>query len=167
MLDASGAVSLYEGAWKDGVTIAAFELGDLYEHGLRQLGNNTGYLLAPDETRAWSWYKQGADAGEPTALARFAERDDRAALSAMSAAARTAHLLEAFRYYAAAAERARLEDWPDDAWRNWRYSRASLARLLEREGMMEQVAETYEGIRRQYAPPRTLWQRVGSLVGID
>ena len=45
--------------------------------------------------------------------------------------------------YAAAADRARYEDWPDDAWKHWRYRRATLARLLAREGMMQQVADAY------------------------
>jgi hypothetical protein len=48
-------------------------------------------------------------------------------------------LLSAFRFYAAAAERARDAAWPDEAWRHWRYRRATLARLLAREGMMGQV----------------------------
>jgi hypothetical protein len=52
--------------------------------------------------------------------------------------------LSSFKYYAAAAERARIEDWPDDAWRSWRYRRASLARLLAREGMQQEVAAAYE-----------------------
>ena len=164
MLDVPRAISLYEQAWKDGVTIAAFELGSLYEHGSRQVGTASGDLLAPDEARAWTWYQKGADAGEPTAQARFAERDDRAALGAESAAERNTHLLRAFRYYTAAAERARVEDWPDDGWRVWRYRRASIARLLERAGMMQEVAATYEAVRKQYAPSRlTLWQRVTSL----
>ncbi len=99
---------------------------------------------------------------------RFAERDDRAALNnEESVAARSTRLLQAFRYYAAATERARLEDWPDDAWRDWRYRRASIARLLERAGMMDQVAAEYAAVRKQYAPPRALWQRLGSLVGMN
>ncbi len=43
----------------------------------------------------------------------------------------------------AAAERAHDEDWPEDAWKQWRYRRATLARLLARQGMMQQVADTY------------------------
>jgi hypothetical protein len=49
--------------------------------------------------------------------------------------------------YAAAAERAQDEAWPDDAWRNWRHRRATLARLLAREGMMQQVADAYVAAR--------------------
>ena len=145
MLDVQRAISLYERAWKDDVNIAAFQLGYLYEHGLHQAENSTGYLVAPDEARAWLWYQKGVEVGEPNALARFAQKEDGAALAAENSANRDAHLLQAFKYYAAAAERARLEDWPDDVWRNWRYRRASIARLLEREGMMEQVAKVYRG----------------------
>ena len=166
MLDIARAITLYQQAWRDGVSIAASELGSLYEHGLRQVGSKAGYLLTPDDARAWSWYQKGAEVAEPTALARFAERDDRAAFSDESATTRNALLLQAFRYYAAATERARLEDWPDDAWKEWRYRRASIAHLLERAEMMEQVAAEYDAVRRQYAPPRTLWQRVGSLIGV-
>ena len=63
-------------------------------------------------------------------------------------AKRDALMLEAFRHYAAATERARIEDWPDDAWRVWRYRRASIARLLEREGMMREVAEAFERVKK-------------------
>jgi hypothetical protein len=58
-------------------------------------------------------------------------------------------LLRAFRFYAAAAERAHDEDWPDEAWRHWRYRRATLARLLAREGMMSQVANAYTSVSEQ------------------
>jgi len=153
MLDVPKAVSLYEQAWRDGVTIAAFQLGSLYEYGVSRSGGIKGYLLDPDGSRAWSWYQKGADTGEPTALARFGQRADEAAAAEPDPTRRILHLLEAFKYYAAAAERARTEDWPDDAWRNWRYRRASLARLLAREGMMEEVAAVYQGVRRQYSTP--------------
>jgi WD40 repeat protein/tRNA A-37 threonylcarbamoyl transferase component Bud32 len=168
MLDVQRSISLYEQAWADGVTIAALELGDLYEHGLHQVGrSSTEYVLAPNAARAWSWYQKGAEAAEPNALARFAQKEDHAALVAGDSANRDAHLLQAFRYYAAASERARLEDWPEDAWRNWRYRRASIARLLEREGMMEQVAKVYRGVLEEHAPPLTAWQRLASLVGMN
>jgi hypothetical protein len=72
--------------------------------------------------------------------------------NAMIAAKKNSYLLESFKHYAAAAERARSADWPDDAWRNWRYHRASLARLLAREGMMEDVAGVYDSVRKQYVP---------------
>jgi hypothetical protein len=63
--------------------------------------------------------------------------------------------MESFKYYAAAAERARNEDWPDDIWAAWRYRRASLARTLQREGMMQQVGDAYAAVRKKYEfPPR-------------
>lgn len=100
-------------------------------------------------TRAWLWYQKAADAGEPDALARLGERADRAASFAKDNGSRASYWLESFRYYAAAADRARSEDWPDDAWRAWQYRRASLARLLACQGMMQQVAETYVAIGKQ------------------
>jgi hypothetical protein len=163
--DLSRAIELLARAWRSGISIAAFELGDLYEHGAGRASSGTAYL-APDVARAWFWYRQGADAGEPNALARFAEKADAAAFSAASLADSTALSLEAFRYYAAAAERARSEDWPDEAWRNWRYRRASLARLLARAGMMPQVADAYESVLERYAPRRSsIWARLAALKG--
>jgi WD40 repeat protein/TPR repeat protein len=141
MLDVPQAISLFERAFGDGVTMAAFDLGSLYEHGVGPVGK---YALAPDEKRAWFWYQKAADAGEPSALARFGERDDGVAFSLAEPVQRKSVWLSSFKYYAAAAERARIEDWPDDAWRSWRYRRASLARLLAREGMQQEVAAAYE-----------------------
>jgi WD40 repeat protein/serine/threonine protein kinase/TPR repeat protein len=163
MLDIPAAISLYTQAWNDGVTIAAFELGDLFERGVGQAGGKDPYTFAPDSARAWSWYSKAANAGDPNALARYAQKS----LDATSTgdATKTAYLLEAFKYYAAAAERARREDWPDEAWRNWRYRRASLARLLAREGMMQEGADIYEGVQRRYATrTSTLSERLGSLL---
>ena len=48
---------------------------------------------------------------------------------------------------AGAAPRAQVEDWSDDAWKDWRYRRPRLARLLAREEMMAQVADAYTGVR--------------------
>jgi len=148
-LDPGRALSLYAQAWDSGVQIAAFKVGELYEHGVHgsdPAGNN---LLAPDPSKAWLWYQKGADAGEPNALARFAERDEAKALADASQQSSDTLLLQAFKFYAASAERAHDEDWPDDAWRNWRYRRASLARILAREGMMQQVADAYHVIREK------------------
>ena len=157
MLDVHAAIALLERAWAEGVAVGAFDLGNLYEHGLiRAPGINR---LAPDESRAWFWYGKGAAAGEPNCLSRFAEREDRAASHADSVAGRNSHLLVGFKYYAAAAERARIEDWPEERWRNWRHRRASLARVLARARMMEEVAVAYDRVRNQYAPPPTLWER--------
>ena len=155
--DPERAVSLYENAWRDGVLIAAFKLGRLYEDGSAVSKAAPQIKLPPDTAKAWSWYQKGADAGEPNALARFAERDDHAAVAQSDSSKKNAFLLRAFRYYAAAAERAHDEDWPDEAWRHWRYRRATLARLLAREGAMQQVADEYSRIRAQWAPkPPTL-----------
>jgi WD40 repeat protein/TPR repeat protein/tRNA A-37 threonylcarbamoyl transferase component Bud32 len=155
MLDLPRAIALYEQAWGSGVPFASFELGRLYEHGVNRSGNDTEYLLVPDTARAWFWYQKAADAGEPTALARFAERDDGFAFSTQDPAKRKSLWLGSLKYYAAAAERARVEDWPDDSWRNWRYRRASLARLLARERMEPEVADAYESAMRTYDRPRS------------
>jgi WD40 repeat protein/serine/threonine protein kinase len=135
MVDPQRAVSLYEKAWRDGLPIAAFALGHLYEAG----APGAAVRFQPDPAQAWAWYQKGADAGEPTALARFGERDEQSSLTAQDPAKARPLLLSAFRFYASAAERARDEAWPDEAWRHWRYRRATLARLLAREGMMGQA----------------------------
>ena len=78
-------------------------------------------------------------------------------------AKKNALLLKAFNYYATAAERAQDVDWPDDAWRNWRYRRATLARLLAHDGMMQQVADAYSEVRNKWRPlPPTLLQKITS-----
>jgi len=141
-VDLQRAVSLYERAWRDGVNIAAFSLGHLYETG----EHSPKLDLQSDAAQAWAWYQKGAGAGEPTALARFGARDEQAALIETEPLKANALLLRAFRFYAAAAERAHDENWPDEVWRNWRYRRATLARLLARDGMMEQVAAAYGGV---------------------
>jgi eukaryotic-like serine/threonine-protein kinase len=134
-LDRDRAVSLYEQAWRERVPIAAFRLGRYYE--------SSAAAARQEMSRAWRWYQQGADRGEPSALARLAEREESTALAEPDAGKRTAQWLQAFRWYAAAAERARLENWPDDAWKAWRQRRASLARVLAREGRMQQAADAY------------------------
>jgi eukaryotic-like serine/threonine-protein kinase len=144
-LDPTGAVSLYEQAWDGGVPIAAFKLGHLLEYGLQSV-DAAGAASQAETAKAWSWYQKGADVGEPNALARFAERAEKKALAQTDASARNAHLLQAFMFYAAAAEGAHREDWPDDAWRHWRYRRASLARTLAEDGMMQQVAAAYRDV---------------------
>jgi TPR repeat protein len=131
-VDVPRATQLYQQAWEQGAMFAGFALGDLYEYG------------SPADTQtAWDWYRRAADAGEPNALARFAAREESAALSTPNLAEKRAHWIAAFKFYAAATERARREDWPDGVWRNWRYHRATLARLLARQGMMQQVADAY------------------------
>jgi len=151
-LDIERATTLYEQAWKDGVPIAAFELGHLYELGSQ-----------PDLSKAWSWYQKGVDASESYALARFGERAETAALTESDPQRTNADLLEAFRYYAAAAECARDEGWPDEAWRHWRYRRATIARLLAHDGMMPQVAAAYAAVRKRSTPrPQTAWEQLRS-----
>jgi eukaryotic-like serine/threonine-protein kinase len=143
MLDPGRAASLYETAWREGVRFAAFRLGHLYEYGSLASEASAPVVFRPDSSKAWQWYQRGADAGEPNALARFAEREDRNALVETDPSKRTELLLQAFAHYAAAAEHANNEGWPDDAWKNWRYRRATLARLLASEGKMQEVAEAY------------------------
>ena len=141
MVDLTQAKSAFERAWDEGVTAAAYQLGSLYER-------------AADEARAWQWYQKAADAGQPEALVRFALRAEAGAYGAADRAQRNRGLLEAFKYYAAAAARARNEDWPDETWRNWRYRRASLARLLATEDMMREVADVYDAVRIKYTDLR-------------
>ena len=156
--DGPGAVSVLQRAWQGGVAIAAFRLGELYEHGG---GGANGHSVAPDVAEATAWYEKGAAVGEPHALAHVARRNYDAAASETDGMRRNTELLAAFRYYAAASARAQSEDWPDDAWRDWRYHRASLARFLAREGMVQEVADAYAQALRELAPPpRSRWARL-------
>jgi WD40 repeat protein/tetratricopeptide (TPR) repeat protein len=162
--DLGRAVSLYEQAWADGVSIAAFRLGRLFEFGVQSSDAAAGAFNA-DPSKAWAWFQQGADSGEPNALARFAERDEINALAQPDPVKRNAQLIQAFELYAAAAESAREEDWPDGAWKYWRYRRATLARLLANAGMMQQAADTYSAmLDRSAHPPSMWWERVASRV---
>ena len=162
--DHARAVSLYEKAWREGVPIAAFALGQLYERGVSGASQTAPVAHPPDPSKAWSWYRKGADIGEPNALAGFGERDDVAAVTESSAPKRDALLLKAFASYAAAAQRAQAEGWPDDTWRHWRYRRATIARLLARDGMMPQVADAYVAVRDKgrQDPPTWLEESGGS-----
>jgi WD40 repeat protein len=163
MLDPARAVTLLARAWNDKVPIAAYELGRIYEIGLPIAAGGGDPEPDADVAKAWSWYQKGADVGEPNALARFAERDEKNALAESSSAIRNSLLLQAFTRFATAAKRAQDQDWPDNAWRSWRYRRATLARLLAREGMMQQVADAYGTVLAQFAPrPRTTWERMTS-----
>ena len=140
--------------------IAAFRLGHLFEYGV-QSANVAAGVLNVDTPKAWSWYQKGADAGEPNALARFAERDERSALAQTDPLKRNAQLLQAFTLYAAAAERAREEDWPDGAWKDWRYRRATLGRVLANAGMMQQVVAACAAVLDKGTPrPSNLWEKV-------
>jgi hypothetical protein len=142
--------SLYEKAWQDGVPIAAFKLGALHERSME----------SAQTTQAWRWYQKGADVGEPYSLARFAERDERTSLAEADPSKRDALLLQSFIHYAAAVRQARDQAWPDETWRSWRYRRATLARVLAHEGMMQQVADAYSNVLAQRPPERTWWQQV-------
>jgi WD40 repeat protein/serine/threonine protein kinase len=103
---------------------------------------------------------------EPDALARRGAEADEAALRAATGTDRNARWLDAFRFFAAAAARAEDEGWPPEVWSSWRYRRASLARLLARAGMMAEVADGYERIRGQIAPPPpTVWERMSGWIG--
>jgi WD40 repeat protein/serine/threonine protein kinase len=137
--DVTRAIALLQQAWKQGANRAAFELGSLYEYGANG--------MSVDAARAWSWYRRGADTDEPNALARYGIKEQQAAQTARGVIERRSHQLEAFRFYASAAEHARREGWPDAVWRNWRLQRASLARLLALEGDMPNVAAAYEAVR--------------------
>ncbi len=138
--DVTRATLLLEHAWSQGVPFAAFELGALYERGAG------GASVAA--AQAWTWYRRGADAAEPHALARFGRRELQGAQTAGDAPERRRHQLAAFRFYASAAEQARRDGWPDEAWRNWRLQRASLARLLALDGGMQAVAAAYDAALR-------------------
>ncbi len=140
------ALSLYEQAWESGVPLAAYKLGHIYELGTRDFKSATNDVSA-DAAKSWVWYQRGAEAGEPRSLARLAERDEHAAMAETITPNRDALLLSAFRFYAAAADHAGVESWPDDAWKKWRYRRATLARLLAKDGILEQVADAYAGVR--------------------
>ncbi|HMK84472.1 MAG TPA: protein kinase [Steroidobacteraceae bacterium] len=148
--DRDQAATLYRSAWQQGVPIAAYKLGQLYEYA------STSAASDPDSghsaSEAWAWYQRGADAREPNALARFAERDELRALAESDAKARAMRLLQAFSRYAAAVESARLQNWPDEACRLWRHRRASLARVLGQEGLLVEVARAY---RAALAAPRS------------
>jgi len=160
MLDLPRAISLDEQSWRDGMSVAAFDLGALYEHGVNSGVAGTTAVLLVNEAEAWIWYQRAADAGEPDALARFASRQDLAAASEESPTKKQALQLEAFKFYAAAAERARLEDWPDGAWEVWRHRRATLARLLEREGKIGETAAVYGDVIKRNAAPISVWDRL-------
>ena len=141
--DLSRARSLYEQAWQGGIPIAAFRLGTLYEYGPRRVSGTVNAPFQTDESKAWEWYRKGADVAEPNSLARYAERDEKAAIDSQDQSERDALLLKAFSEYAAAAMRAYRENWPDSAWRHWRYRRASLARILAADGMMQSAADSF------------------------
>jgi TPR repeat protein len=152
-IDKERALSLYKQAWRDGIPIAAFRLGQFYEKDAsldaslpKAAPGVTVAEASPPQSSAWFWYAQGVAAGEPNALARYAERDEQAALGSQAPLQRNDLLLKAFAGYAAASLRAARENWPDDAWRHWRYRRASLARVLAADGLMQPVADAFAAV---------------------
>jgi hypothetical protein len=90
--------------------------------------------------------RAGAGRERSEALSRSAVAEESAASREPDPVRKNAHLLEAFRGYAAAAELARRDGLPEEMWQDWRYRRASLARLLARAGLMEQVAGVYASV---------------------
>ena len=153
-------------AWAEAAQFDALSSSARFALGL-PVATGDEYRLSDDGARAWLGYRRPAESREPKALARLAEEADEAALVAKTDAERNAHLLDAFRYFAAAAARAQSEGSPDSAWKRWRYRRASLARLLARAGMMQQVAQIYENVRVRNDPrPATLWDRLTTLPGV-
>jgi dipeptidyl aminopeptidase/acylaminoacyl peptidase len=155
--DPARAVTLYEEAWAQGSQRAAFELGRFYEFG----GPDRAHPVANvDLNKAWIWYQKGADAGEPFSMARLAQREELAAVAEQSASQKNTLLLSAFEYYAAASRRAELENWPDGNWRDWRFRRATLARLLARRGLMKEIADRYtKVVERWTSQPMTRFER--------
>jgi WD40 repeat protein len=141
MLDPDRAVLLLKQAWEDGISIAGFELGALYDHGIAS-ADGAGYTQPPDSGKAEFWYQEAAKRSEPNALARLAARAEAKAVNE-SSAANDAQLLTAFGLYARAVARAEAQDWPVSVWRSWRYRRASLARVLAADGMMQETADAY------------------------
>jgi WD40 repeat protein len=86
---------------------------------------------------------EGVRPEEVRALGRLADREEMSAIEQPSTTTRDAVLLMAFEHYATAAARAQDAGWPDEAWQQWRYRRATLARLLARDGLMRQVADAF------------------------
>jgi len=94
-------------------------------------------------------------------LAKLGEQAYDNAYNAKTPAQRNAYLLEAFRLFALATAQAEGEHWPDDSCRKWRHRRASLARLLARADMMQDVADTFATVVAQKTPQsQNLWQRL-------
>jgi len=128
------------------VPLAAFDPRQHYESRLRISSGSGADASSLDTKMSRPCYRRNADAEEPDALARLGEQEERRALDEPDPLVRIDLLLKAFRLYASAAERADRQHWPDSVWRNWRYRRATLARLLARDGRMQQVADAYRAV---------------------
>jgi TPR repeat protein len=161
MLDPTRAISLYEKSWQAGVSVAAYFLGRFYENGVTG-SSPTGQKRTADVLRrAWQWYQKGSEVGEPNANARLAERDEERALAEDDPLTKDTLLLGAFKLYAFAAERATEDAWPEDSWRQWRYRRASLARLLAKRGKMSEVGHVYADVLvTSKSQPQKFWAEI-------
>ncbi len=101
--------------------------------------------IRAETRRGGPWPGVDDKAADPASLGRVANSEELAALDE-TPSRRAALLLAAFRHYAQASYEAQQAGWPDAAWRHWRYRRATLARVLAREGMIRQVAQTYSAV---------------------
>jgi WD40 repeat protein/tRNA A-37 threonylcarbamoyl transferase component Bud32 len=154
-------------AWAEAAQFDELSISARFALGLPALTGREA-LLPDVGARARLGKREAAESRDPNALARLAETAEEAALDAKTRAERNAHLLDAFGYFAAATLRAESEGWSEGPFRRWRYRRASLARLLARAGMMEQVSESYESVRVRNTPPRvTVWDRLTELAGLQ
>jgi WD40 repeat protein/TPR repeat protein len=150
MLDPHRAVSLLEQAWDQGLSIAGFELGALYEHGVAP-ADGAGHAWPADPAKASHWYQEAAKRDEPNSLARLAERSETDAVTRPGAAG-DPQLLSAFTLYARAVARAEALGWPVSVWKAWRYRRSSLARVLAVDGKMQEAAEAYRSVLHDTQP---------------
>lgn len=154
--DATKIATLYKRAWQHGVRIAGFDLAQMEEE-----RGIAGHI----KEDPWTWYQRAADTGQPNAIARFARRSEERAVVETVPERRFAELLEAFSLYARAATIAEADAWPDDAWRHWRYRRSTLARVLARDGLMQEVAIAYRKTGEERNPgQRTFRERIDGLM---
>jgi WD40 repeat protein/serine/threonine protein kinase len=98
-------------------------------------------VKAPDRTQPAA---SDSDVAEPDSLPELASREELAAIGENDPAVRDQRLLRALALYSTAAEQGRLQGRSDDRFRHWCYRRASLARVLAAEGLMQQVAQSYQ-----------------------
>jgi hypothetical protein len=154
--DATKIVTLYKRGWQHGVRIAGFGLAQMEEERV---------IAGHIKEDPWTWYRRAADTDQPNAIARFARRSEERAVIETVPERRLDELLEAFSLYAKAAAVAEADAWPDDAWRHWRYRRSTLARVLARDGLMQDVAIAYRKAREESNPrPLTFRERIDGLM---
>ena len=132
--DEPRAIKLYEQAWRQGVHIAAFMLGKLYEEGSAR----------PDSAAlAQTWYRRASNEGDPSALARLGELAEEKASKISDVTTSRHELVESFRLYSAALINAERQGEVPSSVMIWRARGASLARQLAKMGLTEAVAATY------------------------